>query len=163
MLTDENFRFMELVEVLRKQGVIADYVQLSQILETNKAGISDIKAGRKKISIDLLRRMKLSYPQINIEWIIMGVGDMLIGSTPASNEQVTTLKAQNELLREQLADAQNEIKEQAKELGKCEEHVQTIQQLRADLEHAQNTIEQLTAAKNAATHSHAPTTVPAAP
>lgn len=73
---DENLRFIALVEALKEQGQVADYVQLAATLGTNKAGISDIKAGRKKISIELLRRMKLSYPATNVEWVIMGVGEM---------------------------------------------------------------------------------------
>ena len=72
----ENIRFMEVVESLKGIGVINDYVQLAAILETNKAGISDIKSGRKKLSIEILRRLKLSYPSINIEWVIMGEGEM---------------------------------------------------------------------------------------
>ena len=50
MLKDENLRFIELVEELKINGKIADYVQLASSLGTNKAGISDIKSGRKKIS-----------------------------------------------------------------------------------------------------------------
>lgn len=71
---DENFRFVQVLDELREKGVVTDYVQVANTLGTNKASISDIKSGRKKLSIDLLRRMKLSYPSINIEWIIMGEG-----------------------------------------------------------------------------------------
>ena len=71
---NENIRFIALIDTLKAQGQVSDYVRLAATLGTNKAGISDIKAGRKKISIDLLRRLKLSYPTANIEWVIMGVG-----------------------------------------------------------------------------------------
>lgn len=74
----ENIRFFEIVEALKKQKLLADYVQLASILNTNKAGVSDIKQGRKKLSVELIRSMKLSYPQINIEYIIMGEGDKFI-------------------------------------------------------------------------------------
>lgn len=76
----ENIRFFEIVEALKKQKLLADYVQLASILNTNKAGVSDIKQGRKKLSIEIIKSMKLSYPQINIEYIIMGEGDMFINS-----------------------------------------------------------------------------------
>ena len=69
---DENFRFIQVLDGLKEKGIITDYVQVANTLGTNKAGISDIKSGRKKLSIELLRRLKLSYPNINIEWIIMG-------------------------------------------------------------------------------------------
>lgn len=71
---DENFRFIQVLDELKEKGIITDYVQAANDLGTNKAGISDIKSGRKKLSIELLRRLKLSYPTTNIEWIIMGEG-----------------------------------------------------------------------------------------
>lgn len=74
----ENIRFFEIVEALKEQKLLTDYVELANILNTNKAGISDIKQGRKKLSIETVRSMKLSYPQINIEYIIMGVGGKFI-------------------------------------------------------------------------------------
>lgn len=79
----ENIRFFKIVEALKEQKLLTDYVQLAQILETNKAGISDIKKGRKKLSIETLRSMKKSYPQISIEYIVMGDGDMFV--TPISH------------------------------------------------------------------------------
>ena len=66
---DENFRFIQVLDELKEKGIITDYVQAANDLGTNKAGISDIKSGRKKLSIELLRRLKLSYPTTNIEWI----------------------------------------------------------------------------------------------
>lgn len=80
---DENFRFIQVLDGLKEKGIITDYVQAANTLGTNKAGISDIKSGRKKLSIELLRRLKLSYPNINIEWIIMGEGDIFV--TPKTN------------------------------------------------------------------------------
>ena len=76
MKFDENIRFMQLVENLKIRGKVADYVQLANMLGTNKSGINDIKNCRKKISVELLQRMKSSYPDISFDWIIMGVGDM---------------------------------------------------------------------------------------
>ena len=75
---DENFRFIQVLDELKEKGIITDYVQAANDLGTNKAGISDIKSGRKKLSIELLRRLKLSYPTTNIEWIIMGEGDAFV-------------------------------------------------------------------------------------
>ena len=80
---DENFRFIQVLDGLKEKGIITDYVQAANTLGTNKAGISDIKSGRKKLSIELLRRLKLSYPNINIEWIIMGEGHIFV--TPKTN------------------------------------------------------------------------------
>ena len=45
---NENIRFIALIDTLKAQGQVSDYVRLAATLGTNKAGISDIKAGRKK-------------------------------------------------------------------------------------------------------------------
>ena len=57
---DENLRFIAIIDSLKEKGLVNDYVQIAKELDTNKAAISDIKAGRKKLSIELLRRLKKS-------------------------------------------------------------------------------------------------------
>lgn len=57
---DENLRFVQILDDLKEKGVVADYVQVANALGTNKAAISDIKGRRKKLSIELLRRLKIS-------------------------------------------------------------------------------------------------------
>lgn len=69
-------RFFEVYEALKKIGKIKSYIQLGEVIGTNKAGVSDIKNGRKKLSIDHLIGMKNSYPEINLEWIFCSEGDM---------------------------------------------------------------------------------------
>jgi len=71
-----NERFFLVFEAIKKQGLIATYVELAAILETNKAGINDIKSGKKKLTIENIENMKLSYPMINCDYIIMGTGSM---------------------------------------------------------------------------------------
>lgn len=73
-----NERFFKLYDALKAQGRISTYVQLAEILGTNKAGINDLKSGRKKISLDILVRMKKSYFDINLEWLITGDGVMFV-------------------------------------------------------------------------------------
>ncbi len=121
---DENLRFIALIDDLRTQGQVADYVQLAATLGTNKAGISDIKAGRKKISIDLLRRMKLSYPCVNIEWVIMGEGSMFVQEAKGQEPTLTT----STYLLEMIANKDASIVEQAKEIGRLEQRVKDLEQ-----------------------------------
>ncbi|MCM1234697.1 MAG: hypothetical protein NC489_31730 [Ruminococcus flavefaciens] len=117
------------------------------------------------IGSDKLQNILSFCPDLSLPWLFFGRGNMIIGegtSSPA-NEKIISLQAQNELLQTQLNTAQNRIEEQAKELGKCETQAETIDQLRADLEKAQDTIKALATAKNATTHSHAPTAAPVVP
>ena len=121
---DENFRFIELLDTLKANGVISDYVQVSKELGTNKASISDIKSGRKKLSIDLLRRMKLSYPQTNIEWVIMG--DMIL-STSSETHQTQASGLEQRLLSF-IQEKDIVIREQAEEIGQLRERIAQMQQ-----------------------------------
>lgn len=123
---NENIRFIELLDALKATGAISDYVQVSKELETNKASISDIKSGRKKLSIDLLRRMKLSYPQTNIEWVIMGEGDMFITTKPSTNAVQTT--GIEERLLSLIQEKDTVIREQAEEIGQLRERIAQMQQ-----------------------------------
>lgn len=117
---DENFRFIQILDELKEKGIITDYVQAANTLGTNKAGISDIKSGRKKLSIDLLRRMKLSYPSTNIEWVIMGEGDAFV--TPKVDNSIDTISETSFFIEK--------IAQQAEEIGALK---QTITQLRREL------------------------------
>ena len=121
-IMDENFRFIQILDKLKEKGIIADYVQVANTLGTNKAGISDIKSGRKKLSIDLLRRMKLSYPSINIEWIIMGEGEAF--AVEIDNMPITTASDTSYFI--------DKIAQQAEEIGVLK---QTIVQLEKEKEH----------------------------
>ena len=112
----ENLRFIELIDELKRRGVISDYVQIAAQLGTNKAAISDIKSGRKKLSVEIIRSMKSSYPMVNIEWIIMGEGKPFIETTTEMNIP-------------QLGDTTiflDKISKQAEEIGQLKEQVRQL-------------------------------------
>ena len=160
MLTDENLRFIQLVEDLKATGKVSDYVQLAAALGTNKAGISDIKSGRKKISVELLRRMKLSYPNNNLNWIIMGVGEMYCLDSGPNTEPIAVTR---DTLLVDFFKQFNPVLEQKEE--KLLQQAEEIGRLREQLEQARRDIERLEAGKNVQTlaPSHIPTPAPAVP
>lgn len=121
MKIDENIRFMHLVEDLKSNGKLADYVQLANMLSTNKASISDIKSGRKKISIELLRRMKISYPEVNINWIIMGDGDMYCSNEIQEEQTTQNPTTPTDYLIDMIKEKDRIIREQAEEIGRLKE------------------------------------------
>lgn len=114
---NENFRFIEILDRLKAAGRLTDYVQAASVLGTNKAGISDIKSGRKKLSLEILRRLKNSYHDISLDWIIIGSGtpfiidepqiepaqsiapDAFIQKIAEQAEEIGRLKQENEQLR----------------------------------------------------------------
>lgn len=105
---DENIRFVQILDLLKKKGVITDYVQAASILETNKAAISDIKARRKKLSIEILRRLKNSYHIVNLDWVIMGKGEPFVPENKETQSMNTS-------------DLIEKIAEQAEEIGRLKE------------------------------------------
>ena len=115
----ENLRFVQILDDLRKGGAIADYVEAASILETNKAGISDIKSGRKKLSVEMLRRLKLSYPSVNIDWIIMGEGEPFISDKPVVQQGDTSMFL-------------DRIAEQAEEIGRLKARIEELERRRGD-------------------------------
>ena len=113
----ENLRFVQILDDLRNCGAIADHVEAASILETNKAGISDIKSGRKKLSVEMLRRLKLSYPSVNIDWIIMGEGEPFISDKPETQQGDTSMFL-------------DRIAEQAEEIGRLKARIEELERRR---------------------------------
>ena len=114
-----SLRFVQILDDLRKGGVIADYVEAASVLETNKAGISDIKSGRKKLSVEMLRRLKLSYPSVNIDYIIMGEGEPFISDKPVVQQGETSMFL-------------DRIAEQAEEIGRLKARIEELERRRGD-------------------------------
>ena len=117
---DENLRFIAIIDSLKEKGLVNDYVQIAKELDTNKAAISDIKAGRKKLSIELLRRLKKSYPSCSIEWIVTGEGNPFITPQSLSN---TSSSQNTELFL-------NRIAEQAEEIGRLKARIEELERVR---------------------------------
>lgn len=110
---DENIRFVQILDDLKEKGVVADYVQVANALGTNKAAISDIKGRRKKLSIELLRRLKISYPEVNIEWVIMGTGTPFV-STECEKQDISSIEFIDK------------ISKQAEEIGCLKERIRQM-------------------------------------
>lgn len=131
----ENIRFFKIVDALKKQKELTDYVELASILNTNKAGVSDIKQGRKKLSIDNIRSMKLSYPKINVDYIIMGEGEMFV--TPSLNIAPVEVQSKNESpvidrLFSTLEKKDQRIEELLKENVRLEERIKFLETDKTD-------------------------------
>lgn len=54
---------------------------------TSSAVISHIVTGRNKPNIDLLYKILRSLPNVNIQWLVLGEGEMLLDSDKAPDEQ----------------------------------------------------------------------------
>lgn len=137
---DENLRFISLLDELKAQGLISGYAAAAEQLGTNKAAISDIKGERKKLSLDLLRCLKISYPQVNLNWVIMGEGTMfVVANHPKDNNEIL-----NSSLLEMITDKDKKLLNQAEEIGR----------LKAELAETKKHAERLAALVNTDSTAH---------
>ncbi len=74
--TDYNDRLFLLYDELKHNKRIDSYEQLAQILGTDKGEISKLKSKKKKATLDNLSSMTKSYPDINVEWLLTGEGEI---------------------------------------------------------------------------------------
>jgi len=52
--------------------------ELANIIDVNRSTISHILSGRNKPSIDFLEKLLSVYPELNLNWLITGIGYMNI-------------------------------------------------------------------------------------
>ncbi|MDL2251746.1 transcriptional regulator [Odoribacter sp. OttesenSCG-928-J03] len=126
---EENARLFELIELLKKQGRVNDYTHLAEVLCTNKASITDLKKSRKKISIDILKRMKLSYPDVNIDWILTGSGTILLTTESLSvPKELITTDDLTDFLKEAVSTKDQEIKILNQKIGALNEKIRFMEE-----------------------------------
>lgn len=127
---DENIRFIAVLDELKARGIISGYVAVAEKIGTNKAAISDIKGCRKRLSLDLLRSLKSSYPEINLNWVIMGEGTMFISETPSN----LTSDVMGERLLNIIQSKDQTILVQAEEIGRLKERNVQLEREKEQLE-----------------------------
>lgn len=61
--------------------------QFADEIGVQKSGISHIISGRNNPSLDFVQKILQRFPEVNMEWLIMGKGSMIKGEGFKSNEQ----------------------------------------------------------------------------
>ncbi|UZJ65230.1 hypothetical protein OKW96_02995 [Sphingobacterium sp. KU25419] len=75
-----NERFFLLFEDLKKKGELKTYVELGKLINETKVGINDLKTERKKVSVQHIHDMKISYNSINTDYLIGTSNQLYISS-----------------------------------------------------------------------------------
>lgn len=73
---DINNRFLEVYNLLLSSGRIANKGDFAKKLGVSSSIITDITKNRTKPGLTVLRNIVLSFPEINTEWLISGVGEI---------------------------------------------------------------------------------------
>ena len=66
--------------------------QLSNNINVSRATISHILTGRNKPSIDILDKILNKYPNINLNWLVSGIGSMSINVKDTSVKKKSVKK-----------------------------------------------------------------------
>lgn len=69
-----------------KQFLAAENISQSQFADTIKvvrASVSHVLSGRNNPSYEFMKAIMLSYPQLNMEWLMLGKGKMYKDAAPA--------------------------------------------------------------------------------
>ncbi|MBP0904175.1 hypothetical protein ACFSKN_08160 [Mariniflexile gromovii] len=71
---NENERLSNVLDYLKKWGLINSLKEFAKDIGENSVGMNDLKKGRKKISIKHVINMNNSYSYINTDYILLGEG-----------------------------------------------------------------------------------------
>lgn len=63
-----------LLKLMEQEKLTA--AKLADILEVQPSAISHILSGRNKPSFDLIQKLAINFPRLNIDWLITGKGNM---------------------------------------------------------------------------------------
>ncbi|AIM35334.1 hypothetical protein ACFX5U_21930 [Sphingobacterium sp. SG20118] len=86
-----NERFFLLFEDLKKKGELKTYVELGKLINESKAGINDLKTERKKVSIQHIHDMKISYNSINTDYLIGASNQLYLSANEIPQLTTTTI------------------------------------------------------------------------
>jgi len=86
-----------IAHIMRSKNLTA--TQLADDLQVQRSGISHLLSGRNKPSLDFVMKLKETYPEYNLDWLILGTGPITI-----SSPQRATQKPQQALFEEKIAE-----------------------------------------------------------
>ena len=76
-----NERFIEICNFLVKQDVVKNFTKLAEVVNENPQSFTDIKAGKKRVSDDLITKVCSAFPFVNPAYINGGM-------TPRFKEEI---------------------------------------------------------------------------
>jgi len=84
-----NERLFHVFEYLKASGKISTYIAFGALIGENKAGVNDLKNGRKKATVEHFYRLKKSSPELNSDFLV-GVSDQLLGHAADTDDSYST-------------------------------------------------------------------------
>ncbi len=115
----DNIRLFEIIDELKRLGRLADDKSLADMASLKKSTISMMRNGKQRISIDLLRILKMNFPDVSLDYIIVGTGSLFSiekndsdeGSSNNMNQVVRILLEQLKSITEENGALKREVEE----------------------------------------------------
>lgn len=106
-----------IAHIMRSKNLTA--TQLADDLQVQRSGISHLLSGRNKPSLDFVMKLKQTYPEYNLDWLILGTGPITI-----SSPQRMAQKPQQVLFEEKISERVDSEPENREE----KEHFESVKQ-----------------------------------
>lgn len=84
-----------IAHVLKTKNITA--TQLAEELDIQRSGISHILSGRNNPSMDFLIKLKESFPEFSLDWLLLGEGPATLSPVAAGKQRQPDLFAQTEV------------------------------------------------------------------
>ena len=87
---------VNVVEFAKRLNIIMDFYQLSAALladkiEVQRSSISHLLSGRNKPSLEFVLKILKTFPEVELYWLLNGVGSFPKTTTTKSNQDTPTL------------------------------------------------------------------------
>ena len=99
--------------IIRIENLIAHFgVSTSAFADkigVQRSGISHLLSGRNKPSLDFILKIMSVFPEINIHWLLTGIGDMLADELPGNGGAPIEFKKRKEKVTPAKMNADKEV------------------------------------------------------
>jgi len=104
-----------IAHIIRAKNLTA--AEFAMQLGIQPSNISHLLAGRNNPSLDFVKKLKETFPEYNLEWIIFGKGSITVSepfleTAPVSIEAKPQVESKKEVLEQSLFDASLDVKPQ---------------------------------------------------
>jgi transcriptional regulator with XRE-family HTH domain len=108
---EQNIRLRKLLKVLK-----INQSDFGKSLGMTQSNISRMTSGGNKVSVEVLNRMADKYQQVNLHWLLTGVGEMFLNTVENMSPQVDKELVDGKEKLEELKEIVSRLEEAVREL-----------------------------------------------
>ena len=84
------------IHIMKQQNITQK--EFASILDISQPVLTYIANGRNKVSLDIVQKIALKYPEINLRWLALGVGEMHENNQKQTSPEITKLIQEVEIV-----------------------------------------------------------------